>query len=170
MIGMVEISQAITACKTAKELLGTMIGLRDAKLISEKAAEFTGIISTVQQSMLVLEAANLALINDKRVLEEKLIKMEKWESEKNKYTLDEVAPGMFACIRNPDAEPAEPEHHICADCMNNGHKYILQKNNDSSVYASRKLTCNGCKSVLVTKRGATLKASYGRHAVPSPFS
>lgn len=132
-----------TSLRTAGEIANAMLQLRDAEAFRTKAVELLGQIITAQSSTIALQAEHAALISRIRELEEKLVKMEDWNVEKERYELASLAPGTFAYIVKETMRRGSPPHAICANCYENGVKSVLQT---FKTYAGEAhITCPRCK-------------------------
>jgi hypothetical protein len=106
-------------------------------------------------------AAQSALLNRVRELEEEKAKLEAWNTEKQRYKLTELGPGMTTYTLKEGMENGEPPHHLCTNCYNEGHKSIMQT----------EVRFPGRSQVLVCHRcGSDLYISGGREAAHSKMS
>jgi hypothetical protein len=70
-----------------------------------------------------------SLTNRITELEIQLRELENWENEAQRYQLTKLASGAYAFSLKPGMEKAEPPHYLCATCMNQRKKSILQPHN-----------------------------------------
>lgn len=112
-------------------------------------------------AILVAQSEQAALINEKRKLEDQIRKFETWETESQRYQLQELPPGVFVYgLLTERAKPGEPFHQLCQQCYNSGRKSILHRDEQrNGVYH---LTCQACeKRVTVGHfRAPIVEASY----------
>lgn len=114
-----ELIAGLGAIKTAFDLAK---GLKD---IHDVAARDRAVID-LQKEILAAQAAQFALVDRIRDLEEKVARFETWEAEKQRYKLTDFGAGTFAYLLKPEAANGEPSHRLCAHCYNDGHKSVLQ--------------------------------------------
>ena len=114
-----ELIAGLGAIKTAFDLAK---GLKD---IHDVAAHDRAVIE-LQKEILAAQAAQFALVDRVRDLEEKVARFEAWEAEKQRYKLTDFGAGTFAYLLKPEAANGEPSHRLCAHCYNDGHKSVLQ--------------------------------------------
>ncbi|MGY2052379.1 hypothetical protein [Methylobacterium sp. JK268] len=127
MPDMAAISALASSLKTTVDLTKTMVGLRDAVLVREKAIELSAEIMSAQQSALAAQAAQFELVDRVRDLEKKIVDLENWEAEKQRYELKALASGVLAYVTKSGMENGEPPHSLCANCYNRGRKSLLQQ-------------------------------------------
>lgn len=142
------IGGVVTGLKTAGEMAGAFVGLRDQAMIQAKVIELQSVILAAQNSAMAAQGQQSALLETKRDLEAKIAELEAWEREKARYHLHEVRPGAFVYAINPDAQGAEPAHQICSACYQRGHKSILQQTQRPPRIVS--LSCHDCGLDIVT--------------------
>ncbi len=150
------IGGALASLKTAGEIAGSFLKVRDIALVQGKVIELQSVILAAQQSAMTAQGEQLALLNDKRDLEQHVAELEKWEGEKARYKLSEVGPGNFAYTLKFDADTADPFHMLCASCYNQGRKEIIQRR-PRVVVSYWAYVCARCKSETITM-SAQLKA------------
>ncbi|WET75505.1 hypothetical protein [Rhizobium croatiense] len=82
-------------------------------------------VINLQNEILSAQAAQAALVNRIGDLEKDLARFETWESEKKRYELEQLPPGIFAYRVKAGMENGEPPHKICANCYNKNNKSLL---------------------------------------------
>lgn len=127
MVDFLAIKSAVDGLKAARDIAKTAIELRDAALLQGKVIELNEAIIAAQSSALDAQADQLTLAKRIEDLERQIIGMEKWETEKKRYDLVEVAPRVFAFSLKKEEGGSAPPHHMCANCFNEGHLAILQE-------------------------------------------
>ncbi len=114
------IGGAVAALKTAGEMAGSFVELRDTALIQGKVIELQSVILSAQGSALAAQSEQLTLLEQKRQLEAQIARLEAWDTEKRRYSLQEIAPGSVAYILKPDAQGTELAHPVCCNCFEQG--------------------------------------------------
>ena len=127
---------AIGATMHAFNLVKAFNEVRDATKVQSLKFELMGLLLEAQE-------AQAALVMQKRELEDRVRKLETWESQKQKYELTSVGTGTFAFALKPDAQGSQAPHVLCANCFNHGHPSILQQDRNAGhgIYA-----CPKCKA------------------------
>jgi hypothetical protein len=153
MIDMGSIAALTGSLQTAVEITKSLIGLRDATLIQDKAIELQGAILAAQQSALTAQSAQFALSDRVRELEQEIVQLKDWEGEKQRYELQTIDGRAFAYMPKPGMANGEPPHWLCANCFNRRQKAFLQfKGQDRTPNGSRDDTatygCDACKGSL----------------------
>jgi hypothetical protein len=127
MVDMAVIGGISNSLNIALNISKAMIGIRDQALIQEKIVELTREIISAQQSAMGAVAAQTALADHIRELEQQIVNMETWEAEKQRYELTRVSPqGNFAYVQKSTVTNSDPPHAICPTCYQRGKKSILQ--------------------------------------------
>lgn len=118
MVG--ELITGLGAVKTAFDIAKTI------KDIDNTAARNAAVID-LQNEILTAQAAQAALISQIGELKKEMARFETWETEKQRYELEELPPGIFAYRLKSGMENGEPAHKICANCYNKNVKSLLHK-------------------------------------------
>lgn len=153
MVDISAISGLISSIKASTEISKALLNLRDENLIREKVGALNIQLFDAYGSALDARKAQAELLDQVDALKETILKFEKWDAEKERYQLAEVAPGAFAYALKAGAEHGEPPHHICPACYEQRRKSILQGDLSKSIRGtSGVLKCLAC--------GATIRVSF----------
>ena len=121
-----EISAAIQSTKALGELLRAAHGLANYH-------EFVAAVYEIDTKLMEATAVALAsqekqssLANRVAELENELRELKTFESESLRYQLTKFAFGGYVYSLKPGMERGEPLHYLCASCMNQRKKSILQ--------------------------------------------
>src|ERR1700730_13465580 len=134
MVDMSAITGFATSVRTAVEITRAMKDLHDANLLQTKTFELTREIMAAQSYAMEAVAAQSALQDRVRQLEEEKAKLEAWESEKKRYELKDLYRGFFAYILKPGMESGEDQHALCTNCYQRGFKSILQTSGHPTIH------------------------------------
>lgn len=145
MPDMTAIGAALASFKVAKDIAQTMIGLRDAVAFQSKMIEFQSAILDAQGAAFAANDERSALVEKIGNLEAQLAKFKTWETEKQRYELQDVGLGSLAYVVKEAMRGTEPPHQICASCYQRGKKSILQPRDISH---DQMLLCPECKAQL----------------------
>jgi hypothetical protein len=138
----VGVTDALSALKSAGELVKTLMDLRDVSIVQSKAIELQREIFTAQQGALASQESQLALLKRVSDLERELMRFENWEAEKQRYQLETLPPGIHMYRLKQGMEHGEPPHKICANCYNKGVKSLLHISSQGSGLTEWK--CHAC--------------------------
>ncbi len=127
MVDISAIAGTVSALKGAMDISKAMIGLHDAQAIQSKIIELNAQILEAQSSAFLANEERSTLIEHVRQLEKEVADLKAWEAEKQRYQLAELTTGVTAYAIKEEMRGAEPSHHICASCYQEGHKSILQR-------------------------------------------
>jgi hypothetical protein len=139
-----EIFAGLGAFKTMFDMAKALQGIHDATARDRAVIE-------LQKEILTAQAAQSALIQTVSDLEKEVTRLKDWETDKSRYQLSELRPGIVALSIKPAMQNGEPFHHICADCAANGKKSYLQKHISGPYYDE--FRCGGCKSTIGIDKG-----------------
>ncbi len=165
MVDMAAIAGVATSLRSAVEITKAMVDVRDATLIQTKTFELTREIMAAQSYALEAMATQSDLLTIKRELEEKISNMETWNTEKDRYKLKNIQPGVTVYALKEGMESGEEHHYLCPTCYNRRQKSILQK----EVYSSGRIVmqvCHQCGTELI-EQGVLFYSSKpkGRRAI-----
>jgi hypothetical protein len=144
------VGEAIAGLGAIKSAFDLAKGLKD---INDAAVRNAAVIE-LQERILAAQQAQSALVERVSELEKRVAGFEKWETEKEKYKLEEVHPKNYAYAIKESARGSEPSHLICATCYENRKRTILQPS--SAVH----LSCPVCKTTIQFKASQSLSGRY----------
>lgn len=148
----VEAAAGITSLKSALDMLKALNDIGNASLRA-------GAIVDVQKEIIAANIAYMELTKEKRDLEHKVMQLEAWEREKERYELKALGIGIVAYALKPAMSNGEPGHYLCANCYAVGKKSFLQQHvRGSSVDVYQ---CNGCGEKLTVDKAST-RIDYSR--------
>lgn len=142
MVDMTAIGIALNSLKTATEIAQALIGIRDAEAFRGKALELQGVLVDANARVLAAQAAQAQCADRVHELERKLAKLEDWEREKERYELVEFPGGALAYAGKEAMRGMQPMHYLCANCIEDGKKSILQGH--TNTLGIHMLTCRAC--------------------------
>ena len=146
-----EIGMGLSSLKTATDIVkglnaaNTQAAINDVKIaLQERIFEAREALASVQEA----QATALKRISE---LEQEIVQLKDWESEKQRYQLTAIDSGAFAYMPKPSMENSEPPHWLCANCFNRRQKSFLQfKGQDIRASGSRgdesTYGCDTCKA------------------------
>jgi hypothetical protein len=120
MVDMTMISGTMSALKAAGEITKLIIASHDANVIRQKAIELQAQIFTAQQNALTAQSDQFTLLERVRELEKQIADLEAWATEKRRYVLQDLEPGVFVYALKPEMADGEPMHQICQTCYQRG--------------------------------------------------
>lgn len=140
-----EITSAIAGLKTAVDIIKGFNSLQLDVATKEKSVELLNVIISLQTNMLSVQSAYSDLLDSKKKLEKELVELKNSISDKSKYILIEIAPGILAYTSKETSNSSEPKHYLCQNCFDTkNQKSVLQRQ-----YVQHKdLICNSCKSTF----------------------
>ena len=116
------VAEAFAALGGFKALLDVAKSLKDMNDASVRGRASVELL----EKILAAQEAQAALTGRVRELEEQMTRFERWESEKQRYELQDVGSGALAYAVKAGAQGTEPAHSICPDCYEQRVKSILQ--------------------------------------------
>jgi hypothetical protein len=142
MVG--EVLAGLSGLKTALDIAK---GLKD---ISDVTARNAAVIE-LQEKIFSAREAQAALLERVSELEKEVARLKDWETDKQRYQLREISPGIVALEIKAAMRDGEPFHRICADCAAGGKKFYLQQHVRGTYYDEYR--CKGCGSELPINKG-----------------
>lgn len=121
-----EITTALASLKTLSDLAALTLKVKVDSAVTDKAIESQMAIITLQSTIMALQSQYQELLGQNETLNKRLIEMENWEAESRKYTLAEIAEGVFVYSLKADQKNNTPPHWLCPNCYQNKKKSILQ--------------------------------------------
>ncbi|HKB59493.1 MAG TPA: hypothetical protein VKC56_05535 [Gallionellaceae bacterium] len=119
---------------------------RNAQLI-----KFQEAFIQLQSSVHAMQVENTSLLRKIGDLEKQIMESENWDREIERYQLQPIGQGVFAFALKPGMENGEPPHLLCAKCVNDGKKSILQTRLADEF--GRIYVCHTCGSELRVDSG-----------------
>lgn len=123
------VNAGLTSFNTLRTLIQSLVGVRDENLIRDKIAQIKEELFVLYDRYTLLQAKHEALTTIERNLKEEIMSLKAWAIQKERYILTELRKppySVFAYTLKDSERNAEPFHHICATCFENGKKSILQ--------------------------------------------
>lgn len=149
-------------------LLAAIPGLASAGAAIAKASgenernsqliEFQKVLIQANSSIAAVQIQNAALLRDKDDLEKKIVGMENWEREKQRYSLVTILDGALAYAAKESMSQGEAPHWLCTNCFNGGKKVILNTVDGARGFSM--LVCPSCKAQLQSGYRGNLRAEY----------
>jgi hypothetical protein len=126
-----EISSLLTSAKIAYDLAKGITALKSEVDRNQAVSKILEVLIAVQKDALSMQEKQSSLTSRITELESQLQQLKNWESELQRYQLTRFAFGGYAYSLKPGMENAEPPHYLCASCMNQRKKSILQPDTDA---------------------------------------
>ena len=126
-----EIPAALSTLKILKDLTKTIIDSKRLIAVRKQAIESQAAIIELQNTMIGMQSQYQALLQEKDQLKKQLAEIERWETEADKYYLEQIEPGVFAYALDPDMEPNEPEHWLCTQYENKQKSILVRTGADT---------------------------------------
>lgn len=114
-----ELYGGLSAFKTMFDMAKSLKDINDTAIRN-------GAVIELQSQILSAQEAQTALVTRVRELEEKVAGFEKWNTEKERYELQDIGNGILAYTVKPSMDTSGPSHSICPDCYEHRIKSILQ--------------------------------------------
>lgn len=121
-----EIQSAVVTLNAISALTKAVISSKVDAALREQAIETQSALIDLNNTIFSLQSQNQSLLREKDELEKRLIEMENWQSEAQKYTLIEMTEGVFVYALKPDHKTTSPAHWLCPNCYHNKKQSILQ--------------------------------------------
>jgi hypothetical protein len=138
-----ELTTAIAGLKAASELGTLMLKIKVDAAVTDKVIESQAAIFGAQSAMIELQSKHQELLEENSHLKQKLIEIENWDVEAQKYVLTEVGSrkGVVYALK-PEHRDSAPLHYLCPECYQEKRKSILQ--NTGSISGRTGYFCSRC--------------------------
>lgn len=169
------ISAGLQSLKAAFDIGKALLGLGLSAQIRERVSEMNERILAAQESAIASRDYQSALLKQISDLEKHIAQLETWDAEAETYDLtdvrqpNDVAGPAFAYAPKKGTHTGEPPHFICAQCYEDRHKSILQRET-FAIGRCAVLICNTCGSILYLtgyRSAEHMKMVTMRHRVQS---
>jgi hypothetical protein len=138
------LSTVLDPLKSASDTVNGLIEIRDTAKFGGAIIELQTQILAAQQGALATQEREAAMAEEICNLKEKITRFETWETEKQRYKLEALPPGVH--VYTLKEESGKPPHHICKTCYQRGKKSILDKSEiNNGIYH---LVCSECETDL----------------------
>lgn len=124
MTGIAELKMAADGLKSVMDIAKGLGALRGSER-EAKLAEMTRQVATAYQAVIDATLDQAAVLNRNQELEREVLRLKESASEKDRYQLVAVSPGVFAYAVKESARGVEPVHYVCQPCCDKGHKGVL---------------------------------------------
>ncbi len=143
-----ELLLAAQSVQSLTTLLKAAKGLSNYNEIVAAVAEVNIKLMQANAVALASQEKQSALATKIQELEKECDRLKDWQTEKERYELKEIAPGVFARIEKGLVGNLQSAHKFCATCFEQNFKGPLQQ---EKIDVGRKLslTCHRCKSKVI---------------------
>lgn len=156
-----EINIGYASLKAALDIAKGLNAVADAVALNDAKIGLQGAIIEAQSSLLSAQEAQT--VNLKRIdqLEQEIVQLKDWQTEKQRYELKDTGQGTLAYTLRTGMEDGEPQHWLCPSCFQQGRKSMLQRE-QLSVGRVETLYCHLC--------GADILVAGHRYPANAPIS
>jgi len=146
-----EIFAGISALKSAFDMTKAFADMSDA-------AKRDRLSINLQKEILAAQATQMELVEEVSALKAKVAGFDKWEAEKERYQLCQVAVGAFAYVLKKECAGGEPPHWICAHCYEQRKRFLLQFSGPSQSGVHKRLwKCPSCSAGIIVSFSDKIK-------------
>jgi hypothetical protein len=147
-----EIASGLGSLKAAKDIVQGLNAAKTEAAINGVKIELQGLILDAQQGLFAAQEAQSADTRRIADLEQEIVRLKDWTTEKESYQLVAVDRGAFAYMPKPGMEKGEPAHWLCTNCFNHGHKSFMQHKGHGTSVGGRSdealFGCDSCKASM----------------------
>ncbi len=141
--------QALSSLGAATNIISTLLSLRD---FSQYAGTFTELQSHIikANSFIISEQHEHFLLTAKiQELEKETMRLKDWSAEKEKYSRQQIALGVFAYVENNSVNNFIEVHKLCCNCFDKTIPSTLQYQWQNKRPFFHMLICpNGCPPLI----------------------
>jgi hypothetical protein len=128
--------------RAVAELTKALKDISDPGAIPTTIYELAKEIMSAQSCALAVQSEQFDLAQGKRELEEEIVRLRAWNTERYRYQLQSVGPGANAYVVKETMRGSDPVHWICADCFQIGKKRFLNESHSDLHHVYHK--CQEC--------------------------
>jgi hypothetical protein len=107
--------QALSSLGTALNIGKSLIEIRDSTKLQEAVIQFNSAIIDAQSKIMASQNEQTALTAKIDELGKECMRLKNWESEREKYTRNEIAVGIFAYVENEFVDQFQNAHKYCCN-------------------------------------------------------
>lgn len=166
-----EIAAGLSSLNAAKDIAKGLDSLKTGVAVNQAKIDLQTLILEAQSALFAAQEAQSADASRISQLEQKIVQLEDWSAEAQRYQLKDVGRGAIVYMPKAGMENGEPAHWLCANCFNQRRKSFMQFKGqdrrpggglgDDSAYA-----CDACKGSI--KVHYSKKPSYEDSVGDSP--
>jgi hypothetical protein len=143
-----EISAGLSGLKAAKDIVQALSGIQNAASVNDAKLTLQGHILDAQQALFAAQEAQSAGARRIAELEQEIVRLKDWETEKQRYQMKRFLPGSVAYCLKPEMAAGEPPHRICPSCYHEGKKGFFQAQPEIKS-RGRVHLCTSCRTEAV---------------------
>ncbi|WP_067105346.1 hypothetical protein [Sphingopyxis granuli] len=146
-----ELTAGYQATKAALDITKGIQALKTEAEVNAAIIDIQRLTIEAQHSLMQAQASHTALIGRITELEQEIVRLKDWETERQRYQLRQIDSSAFAYMHKPGMENGEPAHWLCTQCFDSGHRSILQPYEAGGSQrggAQMRHRCNRCSAVV----------------------
>jgi hypothetical protein len=143
-----EIAGAVQSIRLLWDFVKANKSLANYNELVAAVSEVNADLIAAQSATIASQKSELTLTELVRELKEKIVTLENWNREAERYQLGKFAPGVPAYTLKPGMENNEPPHPLCANCFDDHKKSFLRIGS-----ASRQVSCTRCSGKWFSSDG-----------------
>lgn len=161
-----EIGGALSGLKGAMDIAKGLNAVADTVALNDAKIGLQSAILEAQSSLLAAQEAQTANLRRIEQLEQEIVRLKDWSSEKERFELKDTGQGALAYRAKKGMEQGEPSHWLCPNCYEQGRKSIMQPEH-LAIGRTETLVCHPCGlDILVSghrhKEQPTRGGAFGR--------
>jgi hypothetical protein len=152
------IQGAISSISSITKIAKSLIELKSISEVKAKSVELLSVALEAQERALAARKDQATMIDEIDRLKKELKCRETSASEKQRYVLQDLAPGSPACVMKKSESRGEPPQWYCANCFSNSKTSILNFHRSAS--GPSFYVCNRCPSKILVPGGEPIPPYY----------
>ncbi len=134
--------QGLSALTNAISIMNTIKDVSDRTALNTAISGVTQNLIEAQSAAIESQRQESTLVQRIRELEDKVSRLEDWNTEKQRYQLEEIPPGFLVYAIKEEARGGQPDHKICAACYQKREISFLHK--DAPINGRTDWRCHAC--------------------------
>ena len=133
--------QAMVSLNAASTMLSSLVGIRDFAKYATQLNELHGHIIKANTTIIAEQQSHLALTTKIQELEKECVRLKNWSTEKERYSRQHIAYGIFAYLENDRVGRTQESHKLCCNCFEDTIHSTLQQQYTRADQGSQFLYC-----------------------------
>lgn len=143
MVDMMTINAAVQSGTALWKIVAASKQLIENSELVTAVSEVNTKLMAAQGVALNAQQEQAALADQVRELKEKIVELENWKREEERYTLTEITPGIPAYLLQSEIERGTTTHRLCANCFDSRQKKSHLQFGPQG--AQGRVTCSQCR-------------------------
>src|SRR3990167_10052318 len=121
------IPQALSSLSAATKIISSLLSLQDFSKYAPRLNELLSSIIKANEMIITAQQHESSLTAKIQELEKEAVRLKDWNAEKENYSLQQIAHGVFARVEKKGMNDFQSAHKLCCNCFNKSIPSTLQQ-------------------------------------------